>query len=177
MSFLSDPSEPLTPSERRVWDAAVAKYPRQGLTHMKRTLLRDPHSFGIYIEWYGQFERLAEVITERAMHLLCYAISSTNDCLICSLYFRRILIEGGANPEHPEVAPEEDVFIRFGQAVAKHPNDIPAEVYADLERILPNPDHRVLLCAFAAQMVAANVFNNISKIPLDDSLTAYRADA
>src|SRR5579883_2176235 len=65
------------------------------VTNMKRTLGRDPAAFDALMTWYPLRDRVASFLGERDAHLFAYAISSENDCLICSTFFRRIFVEAG----------------------------------------------------------------------------------
>ena len=144
-----------------------------GITNMKATLLSHVPSFTAYMEWYTLRDALVPFIGERAVSLFSYAISDENDCLVCSVYFRRILIDNGEDPDNPQVTEAEQLLIDWGRLIAGNPGGIPAEFYARLESTF-NPPLRVLLLAFAGQMVATNLFNTVGKVPLDDVLYDYR---
>ena len=143
------------------------------ITNMKATLLSNVPSFTAYMEWYTLYDELAPFIGERAVSLFSYAISDENDCLVCSVFFRRVLIDNGEDPDNPQVTDAEQLLIRWGRLIASNPGGIPADFYAELERTF-NPQLRVLLLAFAGQMVATNLFNTVGKVPLDEVLYDYR---
>ena len=143
------------------------------LTNMKVTLLSHVPSFTAYMEAHTLRDALVPYIGERAVSLFCYAISDENDCLICSVFFRRVLIENGEDPDNPQVTEAEQLLIDWGRLIAKDPSGIPDEFYARLERAF-NPQLRVLLLAFAGQMVATNIFATVGRIPLDEELYEYR---
>ena len=143
------------------------------ITNMKATLLSHVPSFTAYMEAHTLRDALVPYIGERAVSLFCYAISDENDCLICSVFFRRALIENGEDPDNPQVTEAEQLLIDWGRLIAKDPSGIPDEFYARLERAF-NPQLRVLLLAFAGQMVATNIFATAGRIPLDEDLYDYR---
>lgn len=143
------------------------------ITNMKATLLSHVPSFTAYMQWYTLYDELAPFIGERAVALFSYAISDENDCLICSVFFRRILIDAGEDPDNPQVTQAEQLLIDWGRLIASDPGGISPEFYAQLEKAF-SPQLRVLLLSFAGLMVATNLFNTVGKVPLDEVLYDYR---
>lgn len=156
-----------------MWGAFVAAHPGR-LTNQKAVMLQDADTFQIYMGWYTLFDSLAAQIGERPVHLFAHAISEQNDCLICSVFFRRILLDAGEDPENPSTTPLEDALMDFGRALARTPTGIPADLYERVEGFLPEPSARLTLISFAGQMVATNVFNSVGRVPLDEVLLGYR---
>src|SRR6187402_1871267 len=103
------------------------------ITNMKSTLLGHVPSFKAYMEWYTLKDELVPYIGERAVSLFSYAISAENDCLICSVFFRRILIESGDDPDNPQVTEVEQLLLDWGRMIADDPTEIPDEFRARLE--------------------------------------------
>jgi hypothetical protein len=143
------------------------------ITNMKATLLSHVPSFTAYMEWYTLRDALVPFIGERAVSLFSYAISDENNCLVCSVFFRRILIDNGEDPDNPQVTEAEQLLIDWGRLIASDPSGITPEFYTRLEAAF-NPQLRVLLLAFAGQMVATNLFTTVGKVPLDEVLYDYR---
>lgn len=143
------------------------------ITNMKAALLGHVPSFRAYMEWYTLYDQLAPFIGERAVSLFSYAISDENDSLICSVFFRRILIDAGEDPDNPQVTQAEQLLIDWGRLIASDPGGIGSGFYAELEKAF-SPQLRVLLLAFAGQMVATNLFSTVGRVPLDEVLYAYR---
>jgi len=143
------------------------------MTNMKATLLANLPSFSAYMEWYSLRDEIAPWIGERAVTLFSYAISEANDCLVCSLFFRKILIDSGDDPDSPEVTETEQLLMDWGRLIARSPHDIPQEFYDRLEEAF-GPERRLTLLAFAGQMVAANLLNTVGRVPLDEELYDYR---
>lgn len=91
MSFL-----PMTEYEssseevKREYEDQIAKHGR--ITNMKRTLLHNVPAFKAYMEWYTLYDQLVPVIGDRAISLFSHAISEGNECLICSIFFRKYLL-------------------------------------------------------------------------------------
>ncbi|HWQ99075.1 MAG TPA: hypothetical protein VN538_13410 [Clostridia bacterium] len=157
-------------SVRREYDDQIQKHGR--ITNMKRTLLNHPPSFHAYMEWYTLKDELVPVIGERAVSLFSYAISSENDCLICSTFFRKILIDSGENPDDPKLNETERLLMDFGHAISRDPHHISEGIYTSLSERF-SVEQITLLIAFAGIMVATNLFNTVAKVPLDELLYAY----
>jgi len=173
MTFL-----PITDSEHLDDEARVARDHQVAthggrITNMKATLLSHVPSFRAYMEWYTLRDELVPFIGERAVSLFSYAISEENDCLVCSVFFRKILIDSGENVDNPQVTETEQLLMDWGRLIAREPHAIPDEMYARLEAAF-NPRLRVILVAFAGQMVATNLINVVGRVPLDEVLYEYR---
>ncbi len=146
---------------------------RGHVTNMKRTLLHSPPAYRAYMEWYTLRDELAKALPDRAFWLYSHAISAASDCLICTLFFRRALIDAGFSPEEFQPDEEEQLLIDFGQAIARNSNAVPPDIWA---RISERYDEktRVDLVAFAGLMIATNIFNNVVEVSPDPELEPYR---
>jgi hypothetical protein len=51
------------------------------------------------MQWYDLHSEVVVFLGERAAMVFAHAISSQTDCLICSTFFRRWLIEAGEDPD------------------------------------------------------------------------------
>ena len=69
------------------------------ITNMKRTLLHSVPAFDALMTWYPLRDAVQPFLGERLTTLFAHAISAETDCLICSTFFRRLLIEAGENPD------------------------------------------------------------------------------
>ena len=94
--------ENASPEVKREYDDQIAKHGR--VTNMKRTLLHSVPAFHAYMEWYTLYDQIVPFTGERALSLFAYAISTGNDCLICSTFFRKILIDSGDDPDNPTLS-------------------------------------------------------------------------
>ena len=146
------------------------------ITNMKRTLLHSLPAFDALMTWYPLRDRVAAFLGERATLILAHAISVEADCLICSTFFRRILIERGENPDRLILSEAEATLAELGRRVATPPHEIPDDLYARVAE--GRSDQQIVdLMAFAAIMLATNVFNNALEIPLDHVLEPFRRGA
>jgi len=156
---------------RGEYDDQTAKNGR--VTNMKRTLLHNVKAFHAYMEWYTLYDEVTPFIGERGASLFCYAISTANDCLVCSTFFRKILVDSGEDPDRPRLSEQEKLLWDFGRAIGKTPAAIPDEIYTRLKDSF-STEQLVLLIAFAGIMAATNLFNNVARVDLDEVLYKYR---
>lgn len=163
--------EELPESSRAVLDRHIAEHGRA--TNMKRTLAHSSVALRVLLEWYALRGEVLPFLGERLTVLFAHAISSETDCLICSTFFRRLLIDSGENPDALALDPREKVVVEFGRQLARDPNAVGDELFAQLAGYF-KPDQIVSLTAFAGLMIATNVFNNALRVDLDEYLWAYR---
>ena len=125
------------------------------------------------MEWYPLRDEVQTFLDPRATMLFVHAISSAADCLICSTFFRRLLIDAGENPDHLEMNERERTVVEFGRQLVRDANRVSDELYARLASQFA-PQQLVALTAFGAMMIATNVFNNALRVDLDEYLEPYR---
>jgi alkylhydroperoxidase family enzyme len=163
-----------TPDVRAAYDDVVRQHGR--ITNMKRTLLHSQPAFRALMEWYSLRDAVQPFLGERLTTLFAHAISSENDCLICSTFFRRILIDSGEDPDRFALDEREQAVVEFGRQIAKPLSRVPDEVFARLAASFSH-EQIVALTAFGALMVASNVFNSALDIELDEYLEPYQKSA
>jgi alkylhydroperoxidase family enzyme len=159
------------PEARAELDRQLAANGR--LTNMKRTLAHSGTALHALMTWYPLRDRVAPFIGERATTLFAHAISARTDCLICSTFFRRIMVESGEDPDALELDERERVVVEYGVQLATDANQISDELYGRLAAFLA-PVEIVDLTAFGALMIATNVVNNALRVDLDEYLEPYR---
>lgn len=155
---------------KNLFDDQINKHGR--ITNMKRTLLHSIPAFKVLMEWYPLQEEVSKFIGERATNFYCYAISSENECLICSMFFKKILDDLQIDFESFEFTEEEKLLIDFGRYLVKDPKNIPEELFNKLKDRYTE-EQIVLLTAFGSMMIATNLINTSLKVPLDDILVPY----
>ncbi len=144
------------------------------ITNMKRTLLRSVPAFHALMEWYPLRDTVRPFLGERLTHLFAHAVSAETDCLICSTFFRRLLIESGEDPDALVLDDRDRVVVAFGRQLGQDAHGVSEAMYDDLCRLF-TPEQIVALTAFGALMLATNVFNNALRVDLDGYLEPYRA--
>jgi alkylhydroperoxidase family enzyme len=160
------------PRSRAEWDRQLAAHGR--MTNMKRTLAHSPEALEAYMRWYPLRDEVQAVLGKRLTLLFVHAISAETDCLICSTYFRRDLIEAGEDPDRLELSEKEETFVRFARQMVADPNGVSADTAAAVQAHL-EPAQMVSLTALAGLMIATNIFNNVLQVDLDGYLEPYRA--
>lgn len=156
---------------RAAYERVVAEHGR--ITNMKRTLLRSMPAFRALMEWYPLRDAVQPFLGERLTNIFCHAISSQTDCLICSTFFRRLLIDSGEDPDDFALDERESAVVEFGRCLATPPARVPDDVFQRLAAFF-NEEQIVALTAFGAMMVATNIFNNALEVDLDGYLEPYR---
>jgi alkylhydroperoxidase family enzyme len=161
------------PEVRAAHDDHIRHHAR--ITNMKRTLLNSLPAFRALMEWYPLRDTVQPFLGPRLTVLFAHAISAETDCLICSTFFRRILIEEGEDPERLDLDERETAVVEYGRRLAVSPFRVPEAVY---RRVAAYFDHAQMtaLTAFGAIMVATNVFNNALEVELDEYLHPYRRE-
>ncbi len=142
------------------------------ITNMKKTLLNNVPSFKALMEWYTLRDEAAKFLTPLDINFYCYAISSQNDCHICSTFFRKILKDENIDFESFQFNQLQQILLDYGRALVDHPHEIEDAVYDRLKRTFSD-EQIVLLTAFGAIMIATNLINTSLKIPLDGYLMGY----
>jgi alkylhydroperoxidase family enzyme len=163
----------MTGEGQATFDRELARFGR--LTNMKRTLMRSPPAYHALMEWYPLFETIKGFIGERLAIIFAHAISAESDCLICTTFMRRILIDWGENPDELNVDEKSKALIAFGRAIVQPGNRVSDEIYRTVAQFFDS-EQMVALTAFAGVMVATNIINNVLKVDLVEYLYAYRKD-
>ncbi len=151
-------------------DDQIRKHGR--ITNMKLTLLHSLPAYHALMEWFPLEETIEAFLGERAVNFFCYAISTENDCLICSTFFKKILDDLKIDFLTFNFTEEEDLLIRYGSAIVKDANHVPPEIFDELKKHW-NEEQIVAITAFATIMIATNLINKSLDVKLDDYLVPY----
>jgi alkylhydroperoxidase family enzyme len=139
---------------------------------MKATLAHSLLAFDVYMQWYPLYAEVEKILGKRLAYLYAYSISYSSDCPLCSTFFRKIIIDSGEKPETLELTASEQKILDFGSSIAKHHGNIADHVYDGVASHF-NKKELIVLIAFAGQMIATNVFNNVVQTDIDDYLFNY----
>jgi alkylhydroperoxidase family enzyme len=142
---------------------------------MKRTLAREPVALRSLLSWYDLRDVVQPFLGERLTTLFAHAVSARTGCLVCSTFFRRLLIESGENPAELQLDEWERTVFEYGQQLAADPNDVSDALFSRLQKRL-DPGQIVALTAFGGLMVATNLFNHALQVDLDEYLLPYRKE-
>lgn len=174
MARVPPASGAIDPAARAELDRQLAAHGR--VTNMKRTLAHSPEALAALMTWYPLRAAVAAFLGERATTLFAHAVSAATDCLVCSTFFRRILIDAGENPDQLALDEREAAVVAYGLALTRRNAFVPDAEYDAVAAFL-TPAQLVALTAFGAMMIATNVFNNAIEVNLDEYLGAYRRPA
>ena len=144
------------------------------MTNMKWTLAHSPVALDALLTWYPLHDQVEPVLGQRRTWLFCHAISTASDCLICSTFFRRLIIDAGEDPGELQLDEFDELIVDFGRRLGTDPHSVDDALYAKLAERLDTAQI-VTLTAFGAIMVATNVFNDALKVDLDGYLETYAA--
>src|SRR5947208_13737378 len=121
------------------------------VTNLKRTLARSPVALRALMTWYDLRDEVVPFLGERPTTLFAHAISAGTDCLVCSTFFRRILIDAGDDPDDPELDDREGLVVSYGRQLARDPNGVTDELFARLSSVF-SAEQIVALTAFGGLM-------------------------
>ena len=127
------------------------------------------------MEWYSMLDAVKPFLGERMTGLFMLAVSTQTDCLVCSTYYRRILVENGEDPDNLVLTPQEDLIVRFGRKIVIDSVNVSDEMFAQLKEHYS--DRQIVdLTVFGTMMVVNNIFNNVVDVDLDEYLQRYRQE-
>ncbi len=155
---------------REEYDKQVKQHGR--ITNMKKTLLNHVPSFRVLMEWYPLRDELVKVVGEYATNIFAHAISSANNCLICSTFFRKILKDFGKDPDNLVFDETEQLLVDYAEACVSQPAAVDNALFARIKARFHDKEI-VLLTTFAGMMIATNLINNALEVELDEYLISY----
>lgn len=142
------------------------------ITNMKKTLLHSLPAYRALMEWYTLRDEVEPFLGSRGVNFFCYAISTENDCLICSTFFAQILDELGIDFDSFSFTEKETAVVDYGRVLVSAPHDIPEDIFLRLKQFF-NEEQIVALTAFGSIMIATNLINTALKVDLDEELIPY----
>ncbi|MET0395020.1 MAG: hypothetical protein ABW019_17880 [Chitinophagaceae bacterium] len=166
------PETELTPSLKVVFERHMREC-SSGITNMKATLGHSLPAFEAYMQWYPLYEEVEKILGKRLASLYAYTISQAVHCSLCAAFFRKLIADRGENPDRPELTPAEQAVLDFGKSIGRYHGNIADHVF-NIVSGLYSKTALVALIAFAGQMIATNVFNNVVETDIDEYLVAYR---
>ena len=152
------------------YDGQVNEHGR--ITNMKKSLLNHIPSFKVLMEWYPLKDEVVKVVGEFSTYVYAHAISTQNECLICSTFFRRIIMDAGKDPDNLELTDTEKLLVEYGRACVNHPAVVSDDLFNRMRERFSESEI-VLLTSFAGMMIATNLINSALEVPLDSYLDYY----
>lgn len=139
------------------------------VTNMKLVMLQDYGTYLAFMGWYDSWGSLVKIVGTRAATIYAHAVSTTNGCMLCSLFFISDLKELGLDPNALELEEHEKVLVALGQQIVKDPTKVSDELFNSLRKFY-NDQEIVAIVGFAAQMQATNNFNSVLGVDIDKRL-------
>ncbi len=161
----------LSPAVKVAFERHLDEY-QSRITNMQNILGHSLLAFEVYMQWYPLYKEVEKILGKRMACLFAYTISSAADCPLCSTFFRKLIIDGGERPESLDLTVLERQVLDFGCSIAKCQGNIADHVYDPLSNAYGKRE-MVVLVAFAGQMIATNVFNNVMETDMDEFLLDY----
>ena len=164
--------EELTGEERKAYDELNA----QGkITNMKLAMLQDIGTFRAFMGWYDSWGSLVKAVGQRAATIYAHSVSTTNGCLLCSLFFISDLKDLGLDPENLELSENEKLLFELGQQIVKDPTNVSDELLDGLRKFYTDTEI-IVIVGFAAQMQATNNFNSVLGVDVDARLLPLKEE-
>lgn len=164
--------EDVSPSLQSAYNEHTGRYNAR-ITNMKATLGHSQVAFEVYMEWYRLYERVRTILGNRQAYLYAYTISVGSNCPLCTTFFRKIIIDNGERPENIVFSDSEQLIMDFGSAIAKQQGRIDDNLFSKVKELYTTPQ-LIELIAFAGQMIATNIFNNVLETDIDEYLSYAR---
>lgn len=164
--------EETTGAERERYEELAG---RNAVTNMKKGLLQDAATYDAFMGWYTSWNRLVQVISEREATIFAHSISTTNSCMLCSLFFISDLKALGIDPDHFEPTEKERLLVQLGEQMVKDPTAVSDELFEELRKYWKD-NELVVIVGFGAQMMATNNFNSVFQIDIDKRLLPIKRE-
>ena len=147
---------------KAVYDEYKAKIP---MNNMKLTLLNNPVAFRVLNGFHDLVAEAKTFLDELTVNLFCYAISTENDCAVCSQIFRNFLDENGVDYDALVMTPVQHALISYGRNIADNPHEVYDEQIDELKEYFTD-EQIVVITALAAMMVASNIINTVLEVDM-----------
>lgn len=145
------------------------------ITNMKLAMLQDYGTYKAFMGWYDSWTSLVKVVGQRAATIYAHSVSTTNGCLLCSLFFISDLRELGLDPNNFELSESESLLRQLGQQIVKDPTKVSDELLNGLRKYY-NDTEIIVIVGFGAQMQATNNFNSVLGVDVDKRLLPLKKE-
>lgn len=162
---LKQPNE-LSPESKKAYDELEAA---GKVTNMKLVMLQDYGTYLAFMGWYDAWGSLEKTVGLRAATIYAHSVSTTNGCLLCSLFFISDLKELGLDPNNLELEENEKLLQQLGQQIVKDPTKVSDELLDGLRKYYTDTEI-IIIVGFGAQMQATNNFNSVLGVDVDKRL-------
>ncbi len=168
---LKQPEE-LTGDAKKAYDELNSK---GKITNMKLVMLQDYGTYLAFMGWYDSWASLEKTVGLRAATIYAHSVSTTNGCMLCSLFFISDLKELGLDPEHLELSENEKLLKQLGEQIVKDPTAVSDELLNGLRKFYTDTEI-IIIVGFGAQMQATNNFNSVLGVDVDKRLLPLKEE-
>lgn len=159
--------EDLSPEGQERWDAEIVRS-GSNPTHMKRALLNHLPTYDALMNWYPLYGEVERIVGKRGAVVYSFAISTQNECLLCTTYFRRALKERGEDINGRDFDEVENDLAEFGRSLTRQHRSDPELVARLVGRY--GEEGIVALVGFGILMIGNNITNSFLNVELDAGL-------
>jgi hypothetical protein len=159
--------EDLSPEGQKRWDAEIVRS-GSNPTHMKRALLNHLPTYDALMNWYPLYAEIERIVGKRGAVVYSFAISTQNECLLCTTYFRRALKERGEDINGRDFNEVENDLAEFGRSLTRQHRSDPELVARLVGRY--GEEGIVALVGFGILMIGNNITNSFLNVELDSGL-------
>ena len=142
------------------------------LENLKVILGRSPVTLQAYSQWLKLYEEVERILGTRLASLYAHSISRAADCPLCSAFFGKVIAEAGEDPGRPAVTSSQAKLLELGNSIARHHGNVADHVY-EAAAVQFSEAEMIVLLAFAGEMIAISVLNNVIETEVDKSLLDY----
>src|ERR1044072_5446947 len=125
------------PASQEIAAAHLASGSR--MTNMKWTLAHSPVPLDALLTRYPLHAEVEPFLGQRRTWLFCHAISTASDCLVCSTFFRRLIIDAGEDPGELALDEFDELIVDFGRRLGSDPHAVDDALHAKLAERLDAP--------------------------------------
>ncbi|NTW42141.1 MAG: hypothetical protein HGA44_20070, partial [Cellulomonadaceae bacterium] len=119
-------------------------------------------------DWYPLYAQVEQFTGARGAVVYSFAISTQNECLLCTTYFRRALKNRGEDINGRDLDAVEEDLAAFGRAIASAHRADRSLVGRLRERY--GAEGLVALVGFGILMIGNNIVNSFLEVELDPGL-------
>lgn len=145
------------------------------ITNMKLAMLQDYGTYLAFMGWYDSWASLEKTVGLRAATIYAHSVSTTNGCLLCSLFFISDLKELGLDPNNLELEENEKLLQQLGRQIVKDPTKVSDELLNSLRNYYTDTEI-IIIVGFGAQMQATNNFNSVLGVDVDKRLLPLKEE-
>lgn len=142
------------------------------INNTRATLAYSLPAFEVYGQLHLLYVQVEKLLGKQLTDLYAYSIARASDCRICAAFFRKKIAESGDDPDQTNIQASHTALLEFGSSIARYKGKIADHVYNRAAKLF-TAQEIVLLVAFAGQLMAMAVFNNVLETDIDSHLQDF----